>query len=201
MHALELPTMSDEEFFEWHERQEERYELHDGVPVRLMKSEMMAGAKRAHNLVVANLAGALRSRLGAGPCIPFTSDMAVALRSGRIFYPDVVVDCGEGDPDDRAAADPRVVVEVLSRSTRYFDLTAKVEQYREVQTIRAILLVGTETMEVELHEREGDGWRRSRIVEPDAEIPFACLDLSLTMAAIYERLDLPPRSKLGVVHT
>ena len=200
--AVNLPTMSDQEFLDWHEEQEERYELHDGVVVKLMKSEMMAGAKRTHNLVVVNLTDALRNRLRGTSCIPFTSDMAVRLNSGRIFYPDVVVDCGEGAPDDQAAADPRVVVEVLSRSTRYFDLTTKVAQYREVESIRAILLVSTETTQVELHERAADGaWAQRRIAEPDADVRLDCLDVTLTMAAIYERLDLPPPSQLGVVHT
>ncbi len=48
---------SVQEFFAWQERQDERYELVGGVPVR-----MMAGARNVHDDIVVNLVAEFRTR-------------------------------------------------------------------------------------------------------------------------------------------
>src|SRR5579862_6978937 len=105
-----------EEFFAWQERQAERYELVDGFPVR-----MMVGARNVHDDIVVNVVADLRNQLRGSHCRPFTGDGSVETRPGQIRRPDVGVDCGPRKPWGLKAESPRLVVEVLSPTTRDFD--------------------------------------------------------------------------------
>jgi hypothetical protein len=88
--AVEVPRrMTEDEFFVWQERQEDRYEFVDGLPVRPVR--MMAGASRRHDQIVVSILLALGNRLRGGPCRPFTADTAVRTVAGKLRRPDVGV--------------------------------------------------------------------------------------------------------------
>jgi len=71
--------MTQDEFFAWQERQDQGYELVDGVPVLPMK--MMTDASQAHDRVVVNIIGSLHRQLRGTPCRPTTDDLAVRIPS------------------------------------------------------------------------------------------------------------------------
>ncbi len=114
-------TMSDaaakpwtvDQFFAWQSEQGDRYELVGGFPVR-----MMAGAKNVHDDIVVNVLAELRRQLRGSGCRPFAGDGSVETISGQIRRPDAGVDRGRRDPDALKAASPRLLVEVLSPTTR-----------------------------------------------------------------------------------
>jgi len=184
--------MSVAAFFAWQERQAERYELVGGVPVR-----MMAGARNLHDDIVVNLLAALHASLRGSGCRPFTGDGSVETVPGRIRRPDVGVDCGARDPDALTAAEPRLVAEVLSPSTRDFDAFEKVEEYRGVPSLRHILLIEPNTPEVMHGSRDGAGaWRRERVADLDAALDLDALAVGLPLAAIYDGIVFPARPRL-----
>ena len=54
----------------------------------------MAGAREAHNLIVANRLGALHQQLRARPCRVYPSDVRVRVSATGLYaYPDIVVVC------------------------------------------------------------------------------------------------------------
>jgi Uma2 family endonuclease len=118
--------MTAEAFLDWCLGQEGRWELVDGVPVA------MAGAKQVHDRVVVNALLALGGQLRGGPCRPTTGDVAIGIPNGNIRRPDLGVDCGRFEPESLTATDPRLVIEVLSPSTRTFDAIGKLWDYRQV---------------------------------------------------------------------
>ena len=126
-----LPSMTLEEFLDWQEGQERRYELVDGQPMA------MAGAKQKHDRIATNALIRIGGKLDGGPCRPFTADQTVVtgVRSGR--HPDFGVDCGRFDPDSMVASEPRVVLEVFSPSTRSLDQVGKLDEYKSVDAERA----------------------------------------------------------------
>lgn len=73
---------------------------------------------------------ALSNRLERRDCVVLTSDALVETPAREAgFYPDVSVFCRPGaDLGDAALTDPVLVVEVLSPSTRNFDLGDKFVQ-------------------------------------------------------------------------
>ena len=171
-----------EEFFAWQESRDERYELVNGEPVR-----MMAGARNAHDDVVVNVLLEFGRQLRGSGCRPFTGDGSVETYPGQIRRPDIGVDCGDRDPNAYGAASPRVIVEVLSPSTRDFDAFQKIEEYKLIADLRAILLVDPNRRDAQLWTRgEAGGWSAARHNDPAGTIDLGTLDLRLAMDAIYE---------------
>lgn len=68
--------MTVEEFFVWQQRQEDRYELVEGAPVKLM-----TGASEAHDVIVTNLLSGMHRQLRGAPCRAATADLAVRTRN------------------------------------------------------------------------------------------------------------------------
>jgi Uma2 family endonuclease len=94
------------------------------------------------------------------------------LATGLATYPDVTVVCGEleRDPDSPATVvNPRVVVEVLSDGTEAYDRGQKLDHYRRIPSLAAVVLVSHRTPTIEVWERTSDGaWRRREFVAGQA---------------------------------
>ena len=72
------------------------------------------------------------------------------------YEPDAIVNCGPPAPGDSvAAANPIVVVEVLSPGTQSVDLSEKFADYSRVPSIQHYLIVRTTRREVIHHRRVG----------------------------------------------
>jgi Uma2 family endonuclease len=181
-----------EEFFAWQERQPERYELVDGFPIR-----MMAGAKNVHDDIVVNVLAELRNQLRGGDCRPFTSDGSIETKPGQIRRPDVGVDCGKRDPNATKATSPRVIVEVLSPTTRDFDTIGKLEEYKLVESVERIVVIEPNAPQVITWVREGDGsWRKDIRQGLDQEIEMQEIGATLPLAEIYDGVEFPARPRL-----
>lgn len=186
-----LRAMGVDEFFAWGERQENRYEYVDGFPV------LMPGASRRHDQIVMNIVGELRSRLRGGSCRPFAADTAVATTPRRRRRPDVGVECGERRDGEYLADEPRAVVEVLSPSTRDFDLYGKLDEYRAVPSLREIVVVEPNAPQAMLWWRAEAGTWASREIEGlDEHIELPSLGIELPMGEIYDGLDFRSRPQI-----
>jgi Uma2 family endonuclease len=177
-----------EEFFAWQERQPERYV--DGFPIR-----MMAGAKNVHDDIVVNILAELRNQLRGGGCRPFTSDGSVETKPGQIRRPDIGVDCGRRDPNATRASSPRVVVEVLSPTTRDFDTIGKLEEYKLIASLERIVVVEPNAPEVIVGARGADrSWRKAIRRGLDQDMPE--IGVTLALAEIYDGVEFPARPRL-----
>ncbi|RIY02777.1 Uma2 family endonuclease [Aureimonas flava] len=169
-------------FLDWQAEQDDRYELVDGFPLK-----MMTGATRRHDLVVVNILVALRIRLRNGPCIPFTADGAVETRPGQIRRPDVGVDCGPTDPDARIASEPTVVFEVLSPSTRDFDRLRKIGEYKSMPLLRHIVLMEPDRSHAVVWSRiERADWEEHTLEGMEAVLPLPGIAIELRLDELYE---------------
>ena len=175
-----------EQFFEWQARQDDRYELVGGVPVRLDR------ARNVHDLIVVNLLSELRRQLRGSGCRPFTGDGSVETRPGQIRRPDAGVDCGRWNPDGMMAALPRMVAEVLSPTTRDFDTFEKLAEYKDLPTLDHILIIEPNAPEAVLWSRAPDRtWVRDIIEGIDREVAMPGLGVTLAMTEIYDGVEVP----------
>lgn len=188
---LQRPWTVDE-FFVWAERQPDRYELENGFPLR-----MMAGAKNSHDDIVVNVLAELRSQLRGSGCRPFTGDGAVETYPGQIRRPDVGVDCGRRDPEGYKSDAPRLVLEVLSPSTRDIDSIGKLAEYKAVDSLEYILFVEPNEPFVIIWSRgENRAWLETRVTSLDAKLDLPALPAVLDMRAIYDDITFPPASRV-----
>ena len=185
-----VTRMSAEEFLEWSLHQEARYELVDGVPVA------MAGAKRAHDLIVRNAHGMLYTQLRGKNCVNFTVDVAVRIPAGNVRRPDVGIDCGIFDREATTADAPFLVLEVLSASTGEFDMLRKLEEYKTVPSLAHIVLVDPDLPQVFHWSRPAvENWRYAVLEGLAAVISLPEIDCALDLGSLYEGLTFrsPPR--------
>jgi Uma2 family endonuclease len=184
-----LKLMTPDEFYIWQLDQDERYELVDGVPVPL---RAMTGASNVHDVILVNCILELGNRLRGRPCRVASADTALrtSIRSSR--RPDVTVDCAPPEAKSYEAQRPTVVVEVLSPTTRTIDRFTKLDEYRRHPTLRHILLVEPGSVASKLYSRpEGGEWTAVDLIGREAVIELAAIEVSLPLAALYDRLEMP----------
>ncbi|MEP7126398.1 MAG: Uma2 family endonuclease [Byssovorax sp.] len=85
----------------------------------------------------------------------------------RYVYADSVVVCGAMRTEPGTSdvlANPRILVEVLSRSTEAYDRGEKWEAYQRLASLTDYLLVAQTSVRVEHYQREADGSWRYRVL-------------------------------------
>ena len=154
--------MTADEFLVWAMDQPEgRYELASGEVVA------MAPERAAHARAKFEACRALSDAIRAAglPCETFTDGMAVRIDEATVYEPDTSLRCGPRLEDDAVEfADPVVVVEVLSPSTRARDSGAKLADYFRLPSVRHYLILRTDTRSAIHHARDEDGAIATAIV-------------------------------------
>lgn len=148
----------------------------------------MPGGRNRHNRIATNILVALGRRLDGHPCEPFNSDTKIRLRLPnhvRFYYPDASVVCRPNPADDTFQDEPKVVVEVLSRSTRRIDEGEKREAYLSIASLNAYLLVEQEVPAVIVYRRTDQGFAREVHEGVEVSIPLPELNFDIPASEIY----------------
>jgi Uma2 family endonuclease len=163
---------------------EKKAELSNGI------IRMMAGGTVRHNQIQGNIFALLHARLRGSGCQPFGSDMGVRVHELSFRYPDVSVFCGrdnEADDKRRELDDPRMVVEVLSPSTRDEDLAVKLPEYKAIASMQTILYIDPDTGGMRLLQRTGPAaWNDAELAVGEP-VPLPEFDLTLAYDDIFAR--------------
>lgn len=146
----------------------------------------MSGASRNHGLLVANCVQTLTNHLQNGPCMTFPADMKV--KADRcFFYPDIAVVCDDDDGDDYYTEKPRLLVEVISKTTRRMDKTTKLAAYKTLPSLLEYVLIELGHVEIEIFRRS-QNWFAEHYFLGD-EITLESVALTVNVADIYRRVD------------
>jgi Uma2 family endonuclease len=120
----------------------------------------MAGGTPGHAALAATVLRLIGNQLPAG-CRAFTSDLRVRILAADVTtYPDGAVVCGKtaraGD-DALAVTNPVLLIEVTSPSTEAYDRGVKLEHYRQIESLREVIIVSHAESRLSLHRRGPDG--------------------------------------------
>ncbi|HVR38255.1 MAG TPA: Uma2 family endonuclease [Thermoanaerobaculia bacterium] len=152
----------------------------------------MAGGSYRHNRISSNIVVALGVRLRGTSCTPLGSDMRISTESGLYTYPDALVVCGEPEllkhPIDRGETltNPVLLIEVLSKSTRQYDLQEKFDHYRAITTLRECLFVEQEVVSVERRWLSEGSWRSESRANLSEVLRLTSVPAELPLSEIYE---------------
>jgi|GEM_PF-3930056 len=132
-----FPTLTKEAYFDYCDRHEGKYEFHDGMVIA------MAGGTTTHTRLGGMAYRLLSDSVEENDCEAFVFEKSVAVEfDENYYYPDVVVVCGEAKYDDRKnLLNPVLIVEVLSRSTAFYDRNTKFERYRSIPTVHFMIAI------------------------------------------------------------
>jgi Uma2 family endonuclease len=156
----------------------------------------MTGASLRHNIIVVNIAAALKQQLKHTDCKVVASDMRVAAPGAALYtYPDVVAFCGEPRLEDEkfdTLLNPRLLIEVLSRSTAAYDREIKFGYYRTIESLAEYVLVAQNECHVARHSRQPDGrWLITDYRSPEDTLQLESVNCSLSLKEIYDQVSLP----------
>jgi len=171
-----IPELDAETYLLWESRQRDRHELHHGFVVAF------AGGTLDHDRIALNLRNLFDAAFPA-PCRSFGSDVRVRADTATFFYADAGVVCEETPGAATEISAPRIIAEVLSPSTRAYDLIDKRAAYRKIGSLEGYVVVHTAYRRIELDVRTPGGW--STWVSDAEPIPLGAGGLAF--ADVYAR--------------
>lgn len=180
--AQKAEAISVEEYLNKQQVDEAKHEYVNG------QVYAMGGASPNHGRISTNLAIAIGTHLKGSACELFSADLMVKTAVGKYRYPDIVVICdNEFIENGHITQTPKVIIEVLSRSTRRTDEKAKQLEYINIPTLEEYVLVEQDIVDIRVLRRS-EGWRATHYFLGES-IHLESIDCTIEVAEIYERVD------------
>ena len=152
----------------------------------------MVGSTLRHNQIKGNCFVYLANTLKGKPCKPYDADTKVRiLRKGstRFYYPDVQVVCESNAPTDVYQDRPVLIIEVLSPSTRRYDLDEKMSAFLDIPSLEYYLVLEQHMPVAILMRRTGDCFAREIYDDVDSNIDLSVLGCFLPLREVYEGIE------------
>jgi Uma2 family endonuclease len=189
MEARKLDKISVAEYLEIERSTQTKHEYHDGLIYA------MSGGTLEHGLICGNTYGEIRNALRnqSNECIPINSEVKLHLvKANKYVYPDVMVVCGpieKAKEEPNAITNPKVIIEVLSKTTESYDRGDKFHNYRQITTLEEYILIDQYKAQVEIYTRKSDLWRITLIKGLDQELILESLNIVIPLEYIYENIN------------
>jgi len=187
---IEADYVSEAEYLARLEKSEVKLEWIGG------RVRAMVGTSSNHARITNRLERAINNRLPAdSTCEAVTSDIKVRVESAASnYFPDVVFYCDDAEFVDNRPDwlfTPLLIAEVSSDSTASIDRTEKLF-YRQIPSLRHYLLVSQRRVLIEhFHRNDQNQWIYQSYNRNRDEIFIDFLGISIPVAEIYRRLDVP----------
>ncbi len=179
-----------ESYLAFLETTEIKYEFVDGY-LRAMSSPT-----NRHNIVATNATVTFGLKLKGSSCRAFNSNSMVRIRkksSTWMYLPDMSIVCDENRQSERFQDNPIVVVEVLSPSTRAYDLDEKLTNYLTLRSLQMVLLLEQDQPLAIVFRKSQDGnFVRESYEGMDQEIHLPFLGISVLLSDLYDGVEFPP---------
>jgi len=170
---------NDEEYFAFEEASELKHELINGNLYE------MSGSSKYHNKLERFIANFLEKLLGNRYEV-FIEGFKVKTPNGNFFYPDVII-CANNS-ERYYTSEPILLVEVLSETTRKFDLTDKFIQYQKIPTLQYYLCVEPEQQVIIFYFKNNDEeWMTETFTKDESIIDLPALNISFAVKDVYSK--------------
>jgi Uma2 family endonuclease len=185
-----VTKVTEEEYLAIDRAAEVRSEFFDG------EMFAMSGGSMRHARLQGNIYFELHNALRGRDCEAFGSDFRVRVSPGRMYtYPDVTVVCGDpllADERQDILLNPAVIFEVLSPTTEHYDRGPKFQYYRGIESLTDYILVDQNQIRIEQYTRkDANTWTLRDYQRPEEELRIDSIGVSLALARIYDRIELP----------
>ena len=174
-----------DEYFELEKHSNIRHEFYYG------KLIAMPGESKNANEIAGNCYVTFRQSLRKHGFRIFIQDVRTVVKGNKIYrYPDVVVADEEGDSDTHNIKKPRILVEVISETSKYRDRVTKLQEYSKLPSLDYYIVVDQDTVNVEVYSRRENDWAYQLLENLTDVIDLSVLGTSLSLATIYENIKI-----------
>ena len=188
MVVTSMQTHTAAEYLELEENASVRHEYRNGEIVE------MTGGTPNHNELIRALTVLLSLALAGKHYRLFLADQRLWLPQANLYtYPDIMVlptpiELQQGRKD--TVINPVFIAEVLSDSTRNYDLSEKFAAYRTIPTFREYLLIDQSKLYVEQHLKQSSNqWLMTEYQDPEQPVVLESLDIQLSLNNLYQNID------------
>lgn len=179
---------SIEEYLELEENSEFRNEYLDG------EIKLMTGGTLNHNDIRGNFYTFLKLALRGKNYKVFMSDLRLWIPHYNIYtYPDILVTNGKPvlqNHRNDTVTNPLLIVEVLSKSTKNYDLGDKFDYYRSIPEFAEYILVDQYRYGVKQFAKADDGrWWLNEYQNQSDSFSLVTLNCKIQLSEIYEDIE------------
>ncbi len=184
--ALRQPRMTREQFLDWAQAQEPRYEFDGFQPVA------MTGGSRNHSRTCQNIFFALRTRLRGSDCDVLGSNAGLPTVGKAVRYPDALITCAKFPGTARLIPGVVVVFEVVSPISGRTDRIDKLREYRAVPCIQRYVILEHLSAALTVFSRtEGTTDWTAVALTADDTLNMPEIGIAVPVKEFYEGVDLP----------
>jgi len=187
---IQSKLYSIEEYLEFEAKSELRHEYEAGLILE------MSGGSVNHGRICGNAYMGLRQRLRGknADCEAFPDNVKVRIEAiNQFVYPDAMVVCGDverSDKDAESITNPKVIIEVLSKSTTAYDRGDKFHKYMQLDSFREYILIDQYRFVIEtFYKNEQDFWEISRVTGMESELYIKSFGFSIPLKELYQRVE------------
>ena len=187
---LQTPKHSytPEEYLELEEAADYKSEYQDGEIVP------MTGGTTNHNKIALNFASNLKFALRGQDYDIYIGDVRLWIPRYRQYtYPDVMLIQGEPlytGTGTTTVMNPLLIVEVLSKSTKNYDLGDKFIYYRSIPDFKEYILIDQTKYHVMQYTKNIEGrWLLTEYESEDAILELSSIEFQLNLKEIYEKVN------------
>jgi len=193
---VQQKTYTLEEYLALEETAEFRSEYWNGEIVP------MTGGSFDHNTLFVNFCALLKFASRGRDFTVRAGDMRVWIPRYHLYvYPDVYVIQGQPIFQENrkdVVLNPKLIIEILSKSTQDYDKTDKFRYYRSIPEFQEYLLVSQYEMYVEHHIKTDNGWVLREYESNSAIIQLASIGVEIAIADIYEGVTFESEIEIGI---
>ncbi|MPR33173.1 Uma2 family endonuclease [Salmonirosea aquatica] len=189
MTAQPPKKISLKEYLEFEREAEYKSEYYQG------EMFAMAGAGRNHNRITENLSIDIGFFLKGKSCRSYSSDLRIHIPANSLYtYPDLLVVCGKEefiDEKNDTLLNPKIIVEVLSKSTGSYDRGEKFQLYRSIPTLEEYALIDSQRVAAEVFRKSERGfWSlMSENYTLEGSIELSSIGFTLPIRDIYDQTE------------
>lgn len=189
MQSTVIQKISELEYLKQELQAQSKSEYHHGEVLA------MAGASEAHVLIVTNLVREISQCLKELNCRVYSTDRLLHVPDcDSYYYPDLMLVCGDSQIHQKtenidAILNPQVIIEVLSDSTRAFDLSEKFRCYQQIPSLEQYILVEQDSLLVESYQKQTiQNWNLQIFNQKKQKVRI--LDCEILLQEIYDKVSL-----------
>ena len=185
--VIEKRRYTPEEYLALEDAAETRSEYRNGEIIP------MTGGTTNHNRISLNLAGSINLAFVQADYEVFMADVKLWIPDEQVYtYPDVMVVAGAVDYHNRRndiILNPRVIIEVLSKSTEDYDRLGKFALYRTIPSFQEYVLINQTRIQVEHYTKQAaKRWLLEDLDIEDAQVRFASIPFAISLEELYGRV-------------
>lgn len=188
MQKLAKKYYTPEEYLELEEAAEYKSEYYQG------EIFAMSGASFNHNQIVLNVSTQLHQGQKNHNCRVAMSDLRLWVKEKDLYtYPDIIVICNNPEfYQDRndTITNPKIIIEILSESTKNYDRGEKFVFYRSISTFQEYILIDQYSIHIEQFSKGAEGkWLLTEYNDINDILKFTKIDFQISLKDVYNLIE------------